>query len=416
MLKAIRLLSVGLIALLLSAGALAQPGGENTVTFNDISLTYAVELGTTITVRQVPGDDPSEFFPGGPVAAHTLFSIYDELETPFVEFGPLVVRVFRVDDLAGYSDQQAELDRLRGLLAQATPLESFVNADMSMDAALPYLLPANASQILRAQPEYVNTPDLVGIRYLTVYGQDASPITSDRVRYVFVGFNANGYAVHIDANLPIQGLPEIIPDDFDWDTFYEGDNLLRSYEEAVAIISAEQPARLALLDALVQSLRLGTSAGVAVPPVAVVTPEPPVAVAPPAAAVPGSFGGLGGYEWSLVSYGALDAPVGLIEGTQIVLTFGDNGVGGSAGCNTYRGVFAFAAGSLTISDLATTRIACEEDVMAQEMAYLTALSRATRYVIDGATLTIFYREPADEIEGGEASEGAPELALVFTRD
>lgn len=78
--------------------------------------------------------------------------------------------------------------------------------------------------------------------------------------------------------------------------------------------------------------------------------------------------------WVVDSYasapGALTAP---IEGTDLTAVFRLSNVGGSAGCNSYDGPYTTNGTIAAIGPLATTRMACPDDVMAQETAFLAAL-------------------------------------------
>jgi heat shock protein HslJ len=81
--------------------------------------------------------------------------------------------------------------------------------------------------------------------------------------------------------------------------------------------------------------------------------------------------------------------------TSITAEFGNGGISGSAGCNTYTGNVSTtrAAGpsnAMSIDGLITTQMACEEPVMTQEQTYLTALSSAQSYTIASSTLTIAF--------------------------
>ena len=83
--------------------------------------------------------------------------------------------------------------------------------------------------------------------------------------------------------------------------------------------------------------------------------------------------------WVVDSYasapGALIAP---LEGTELTAVFRLVTVGGSSGCNTYDGPYTTNGTIAAIGPLATTRMACAEDVMAQETAFLTALQGVGR--------------------------------------
>jgi heat shock protein HslJ len=84
---------------------------------------------------------------------------------------------------------------------------------------------------------------------------------------------------------------------------------------------------------------------------------------------------LAGSEWQLVELQG-EAVAG-----EITLTFGEDGaISGSGGCNTYGGSYTVGDGRLTLSQLYSTEMAClEENLMAQEMAYLQALQSAASY-------------------------------------
>jgi heat shock protein HslJ len=98
------------------------------------------------------------------------------------------------------------------------------------------------------------------------------------------------------------------------------------------------------------------------------TPEPASAAAD-----------LAGTSWTFVSVGG--APV--VEGSGARLSFDSAGsVSGSTGCNSVSGTYALDGTSLTFGPLATTRMACEEALMAQETAVLDALAAVEGWEID----------------------------------
>jgi heat shock protein HslJ len=66
----------------------------------------------------------------------------------------------------------------------------------------------------------------------------------------------------------------------------------------------------------------------------------------------------------------------VLEGTQIDAVFGIASVGGFAGCNSFNGTYGTNGNVVRIGRLATTRKACEPDVMEQETAFLEALQGA----------------------------------------
>ena len=79
-------------------------------------------------------------------------------------------------------------------------------------------------------------------------------------------------------------------------------------------------------------------------------------------------------SWIVESYasapGSITAP---LAGTELTAVFRLDKVGGSSGCNTYQGPYTTNGTVAAIGPLATTRMACADDVMAQETAFLAAL-------------------------------------------
>lgn len=81
--------------------------------------------------------------------------------------------------------------------------------------------------------------------------------------------------------------------------------------------------------------------------------------------------------------------VSLVAETELTARFADDGsLAGSSGCNRYRGSLTVDGSRIAIGPLATTRMACEEAVSAQEAMFLAALQRATVYRIDDDTLEL----------------------------
>jgi len=79
-------------------------------------------------------------------------------------------------------------------------------------------------------------------------------------------------------------------------------------------------------------------------------------------------------SWVVDSYvDASGAQVAPLEGTGLTAVFRFVKVGGSAGCNTFDGPYTTNGAVAVIGPLATTRMACAEDVMAQETSFLAAL-------------------------------------------
>jgi heat shock protein HslJ len=80
----------------------------------------------------------------------------------------------------------------------------------------------------------------------------------------------------------------------------------------------------------------------------------------------------------------------------------DGRVAGSGSCNRFFGSAKIEGDALTLGPLGATKMACPEPIMAQEKRFLEALGNATRYAVDGKTLSIW-------VKGSERP-------LTFTRD
>jgi heat shock protein HslJ len=98
---------------------------------------------------------------------------------------------------------------------------------------------------------------------------------------------------------------------------------------------------------------------------------------------------LAGSGWRLVSY--LDSTGNLrpaAPGSQVTLEFTVDLVSGSAGCNSFSGNYQVKGQSLRFGALASTLMACEENLMQQEIEFFNLLSQTTRYE-SGAELRLF---------------------------
>jgi heat shock protein HslJ len=220
-----------------------------------------------------------------------------------------------------------------------------------------------------------------GISYITVYRQDASPLVGSELLYTFQGLSADG-AQYVAAifRLNTELLPAEIPADFDYEAFIE--EIDPYMADTVATLNAgtadDFTPSLTTLDALIQTFSFTSTA----------TPEPVATETPDSGDLAGS--GLAGVTWTLVSYGDPSSPQSVLSNAPITLTFAETGVAGSAGCNQYNGSFQFDNDTLTVGELVTTRMACEDAVMTQETAYIAALQSAASFAVTDGQLQIFY--------------------------
>jgi len=97
-----------------------------------------------------------------------------------------------------------------------------------------------------------------------------------------------------------------------------------------------------------------------------------------------------GPNWQLLAYNnGRNAVQSVMIGTQPTATFGADGqLSGSGGCNSFSGPYQSTASTLSIGPLASTMMACEQPVMDQETAYLSALERSATYRFDNGRLVL----------------------------
>jgi heat shock protein HslJ len=134
-----------------------------------------------------------------------------------------------------------------------------------------------------------------------------------------------------------------------------------------------------------------------VPPISTNTPEPTSLVV--------DVNQLYANPWVLIGYGDPANPTVIEEGVAITLEFTPDGqLNGFGGCNNYSGTFQAAQdGTLTISPLATTLMACPTGMDA-ESVYLTALSSARSFNFNSqGRLVLTYSDPSQ-----------PDQVLIYT--
>jgi heat shock protein HslJ len=90
--------------------------------------------------------------------------------------------------------------------------------------------------------------------------------------------------------------------------------------------------------------------------------------------------------WNLSSFIGKE----LVPGSGITVEFTTDGkMGGSSGCNRYTGAYKVEGNSLLISSpLASTMMACSQELMDQETAYLQALGEVRSFTASGDQLTL----------------------------
>jgi heat shock protein HslJ len=93
-------------------------------------------------------------------------------------------------------------------------------------------------------------------------------------------------------------------------------------------------------------------------------------------------------QWQLQAGTNQGQPIPIVAGSRITLNIDGTQVGGSAACNMYGGTIQVEGSSVAISALSMTEMACQENLMASEAAYLAALPRVTTVALSGETLVL----------------------------
>jgi uncharacterized membrane protein/heat shock protein HslJ len=97
-------------------------------------------------------------------------------------------------------------------------------------------------------------------------------------------------------------------------------------------------------------------------------------------------------RWALRSFGTKDSEDPLVPRTSISLEFAVDGkVHGSGGCNRYFGAYEMGPGdSLKIKSIGSTRMACPQEFMDQELRYFEALQSVSVFKVENELLQLFY--------------------------
>lgn len=185
------------------------------VSYEGISFSY----DALITDQVIPEFIPAQQDPGLPEWEH----VSNHYEFHFQGYGladtfhaPRII-VYPIADLIAQFEHTADtVTALQQLLA---------NRPTIPDGHLPFLPSFNAAQVFRTKAAFVDFQNGSGIRYLTQYGQAASPINSHDLFYTFQGITADNQH-YVAAILPVAH-PTLPMDGSqvpggDWAAFSEG--------------------------------------------------------------------------------------------------------------------------------------------------------------------------------------------------
>lgn len=103
--------------------------------------------------------------------------------------------------------------------------------------------------------------------------------------------------------------------------------------------------------------------------------------------------------WTMTGYNnGKSAVVSRKTDSSVTAVFAGGRVSGSAGCNTFSGLFQVSGAEVTIGPLVATQKMCvDADVMLQERLYLKALQAATTFELRGDTLRLRDADGATQV-------------------
>jgi hypothetical protein len=229
------------------------------VAYQNVFFSYAAALASRVEVDEIaPVVDTGGMTMFGSQPGYSLFTLIGYPVTR--QYGGAQVMVFPVSSFPNsdsISDQV--LARLQAFLAARAPLTAHANT--SGGEGIPVLPLVNAAQVIVVKPQYFNFQDGFGVRFITSYGQDISPITNDRLLYVFEGMTTDGQYV-VSVQFPVKA--SILPDTFDPSTF-DYNQFMATYADYMAttvndldlLQSQDYTPNLDTLDALIQSIQVG---------------------------------------------------------------------------------------------------------------------------------------------------------------
>lgn len=107
---------------------------------------------------------------------------------------------------------------------------------------------------------------------------------------------------------------------------------------------------------------------------------------------------LEGVRWNAHTFLEGELASSLYAGTQITLIFEGGKLTGNGGCNALFGAYEAADGTLTITGVGNTEMACEDGIMEQEMKLTQRLTQITHFHIEGNRLTLTTNDPSVGME------------------
>jgi hypothetical protein len=243
-----------------------------------VNLTVPPEIAqsnTTSVVPAVPRSDEPAF--GGAAPAHVLVSFDSDKLTGSPR--ERQIRIYPVEGLRAIDPVIAqEVDKLKDALAKKPE---------TIEDGAPLLPVQAAAQVFYSQLRYVDFANGSGLRYITAYAQDITPITNENAFYTFQGLTSDG-KYYIAAFYPLSST--VLPNSFadspaaqDVDAFSKPEKYEKYLTDVAAGLNSLPPDQfspdLSQLDTMLQSL----SATPTLPDEAAASANAPAAEGTPAA-------------------------------------------------------------------------------------------------------------------------------------
>jgi len=261
-----RVVATAAAAMILLALPVQAQDGSSSVSFEGVGFTFDRVLGTGVNITQVRGRPSNNQGLDVPDAGHIAFVIHarrSESAKALRAFdAPGVVRVYRVADLASYADASQRATQLKTLLTDRPDLSTYmtVTGDGSVQE-LPYMPVFPAAQAIQARAQYIDTPQLAGVAFLTAFRQDVSPFAAADFWYTFQGLSTDGtWYVSVSWVVDATMFPARISAK---EANHQANRWVKYISESISTLNAAAPAAftppLTSIDALVRSI---TFAGV----------------------------------------------------------------------------------------------------------------------------------------------------------
>ncbi len=107
---------------------------------------------------------------------------------------------------------------------------------------------------------------------------------------------------------------------------------------------------------------------------------------------------LSGQIWHLNSYWTGNATTPVIEKTDVVIAFSDDGrVSGLSGCNIYFGEYDLSGDTLQIHQIESTQMTSTSEVLNQEKIFFSLLLKTKKYTIENKNCLMLFDESGNPI-------------------